>query len=71
MRVPFEGTDLSLIARSRTRGSTRVSGEVARENKGICRKIKNVASFPSVKQIEFCEITLFYVKSLEISSVRS
>lgn len=45
MRVPFEGTDLSLIARSWTRGSTRVSGEVARENKGIYREIKMSRNF--------------------------
>lgn len=38
--VPFEGTDLPVIARSWTRGSARVSGEAFRANERIFREIE-------------------------------
>lgn len=67
--VPFEGTNLSIIARSWTRGSARVSGEEFRENERIFRETETFAQLAFFFFFFFLseqrrEITLFYVEPL-------
>lgn len=50
IRVPFKGTSLPLIACSWTRGSTRVSSQVARERRDLTRKTEASLNLLFVKR---------------------
>lgn len=73
--VPFEGTNLSIIARSWTRGSARVSGEEFRENERIFRETETFAQlafffFFFLKRTTPRNYPVLRRASFKISSVR-